>query len=294
MIRAGLGWGKVILLGEHAVVHGEPALAGALHRGVRAIARPGPAALEVPAWGLSVRPDGAEPAARALCAILAATGAAPDAVSITAEAEIPARAGLGSSAALSAAVARALCSDEARVRRAVDEAERVFHGNPSGIDAALATEGGFGVFTRGSGLRRLVAPVLTVCVGNTGRPRDTRALVGAVAARLAAEPAAGEVIKRLGALAAEGVAALEAGDLRRLGGLLDEAQEGLAGLGVSSPLIERLCAAARAVGAWGAKLTGAGGGGCVIALAPGREEAVLAAWRAAGHDGFVAEVGGGL
>ncbi|HEY3358230.1 MAG TPA: mevalonate kinase [Polyangia bacterium] len=289
MSRSGFGRGKVILLGEHAVVYGQPALAGALRRGVRAEARPGPARLEVPAWGLQASPGGPGAADRAFAAILDATGAS---AAVQAEAEIPARAGLGSSAALAAAVARALCDDAARVAAAVAAAEGVFHGNPSGLDAALALDGGLGVFTRDAGLRPLAAAPVTWCVGDTGQPRDTRALVAAVGARVAAERAAAVLVERLGALATAGAAALVAGDLGALGRCLDDAQEALAALGVSSPAIERMGAVARGAGALGAKLTGAGGGGCVIALAPGREAEVLAAWRDAGYAGFAAEVGG--
>jgi mevalonate kinase len=290
MTREGFGRGKVILLGEHAVVFGQPALGGALRRGVRAAASPGPALLEVPAWGLRAAPEGTAAADRAFAAILVATGAG--AATVRAEPAIPARAGLGSSAALAAAVARALCDDEGRVAAAVDAAERVSHGNPSGLDAALALHGGFGLFTRGAGLTPLAAPVLTLCIGETGAPRDTGALVGAVGARVAADPTAAVLVERLGALARAGARVLAAGDLAAFGRSLDAAQDGLARLGVSSPVIEALCTAARRAGALGAKLTGAGGGGCVIALAPGREAEVLAAWRSAGYAGFMAEVGG--
>jgi mevalonate kinase len=288
MSRDGLGRGKVILLGEHAVVYGQPALAGALTRGVTATARPGPPRLVVPDWNLEASAAGDAPVDRAFAAILAATGAA---ATVTARAEIPARAGLGSSAALAAAVARALCDDEERVRAAVDAAERVFHGDPSGLDAAIALGGGFGTFTRAAGLVPLAAPPLTLCIGDTAEPRDTRRLVASVRARVELDDAAAALVARLGALATAGARALVAGDLPALGATLDEAQGALAGLGVSTAGIEALCHAARAAGALGAKLTGAGGGGCVIALGPGREAAILDAWRAAGREGFVAEVG---
>jgi mevalonate kinase len=95
--------------------------------------------------------------------------------------------------------------------------------------------------------------------------------------------------------------ALEAGDLAALGKLMDLGQMILAGLMVSTESIERMCALARGAGALGAKLTGAGGGGSVIALVPSapggdgpsdRASAVLDAWRAAGYTGFVTRAGG--
>src|SRR5690606_35106209 len=98
----------------------------------------------------------------------------------------------------------------------------------------------------------------------------------------------------LGRLTDLGTTALLAGDLARVGAAMDRAHAVLADLGVSTPRLDALCAAARAAGAHGAKLTGAGGGGAVIAIAPpGREPAVLAAWREAGVTGFAATVGGG-
>ncbi|MCB9574858.1 MAG: hypothetical protein H6709_22525 [Kofleriaceae bacterium] len=77
----------------------------------------------------------------------------------------------------------------------------------------------------------------------------------------------------------------------RLGALFDGAHAHLAALGLSTPALDALVADARGAGALGAKLTGAGGGGAVIALAPGREADVLAAWRARGKLGFACTVG---
>ena len=90
----------------------------------------------------------------------------------------------------------------------------------------------------------------------------------------------------LGRLADDAAAALALGDVDGLGRIFDAAHGLLAALRLSGPEIETLVHGARAAGAIGAKLTGAGGGGAVIAIAPGHERDVLARWRAAGFDGF--------
>jgi mevalonate kinase len=98
----------------------------------------------------------------------------------------------------------------------------------------------------------------------------------------------------LGDLTDLGTTALLAGRLDQVGEAMDRAHAVLAELGVSTPRLDALCESARAAGAYGAKLTGAGGGGAVIAIAPrDREGAVLATWRDAGVTGLVATVGGG-
>ena len=94
----------------------------------------------------------------------------------------------------------------------------------------------------------------------------------------------------LGELAGEAATALGLGDVDGLGRMFDAAHGLLAGLRLSTPELETLVGAARAAGAVGAKLTGAGGGGAVIAIAPGHERDVLARWKAAGYAGFVAEI----
>ncbi len=87
-------------------------------------------------------------------------------------------------------------------------------------------------------------------------------------------------------------AAIESGDRDGLGELLDDNQMLLAELSLSTPAIDTLCASARSAGALGAKLTGAGGGGCVVALAESRvaAERITSAWRARSFDGFVTEI----
>ncbi|HKA88524.1 MAG TPA: mevalonate kinase [Haliangiales bacterium] len=280
------GLGKVILLGEHAVVYGHPALAGALARGV-AVTATGAAAdrVRVAAWGLDAAGD--HPAAIALGRIRAALGTARP-VEVVGETDLPARAGLGSSAALSVAIARALAprAGDAAIERAAQEGEKVFHHNPSGVDVALATRGGLGVYRRGAGLLPIAARPFRIAVGLTGEPRDTGARVAQVAALRERDPAATDGrLAALGELAVAGRDALD--EPGRLGPLLDEAQRHLAALGLSSPGIDRLVALARGAGALGAKLTGAGGGGAVLALAPGREDDVIAAW----GGGMVVDVG---
>ncbi len=291
----GFGHGKVILVGEHAVVHGHPALAAGISTGIAVTARAGEGRLRVPAWNLAASVGDGTPVGRALEAIVRRVEA--PALDFEAEAQIPSRAGLGSSAALATAVARAAAAAVGRadagevVDAAVAAAEEVFHGTPSGIDAAAARSGLTGRFTRAGGWRPVpVLQRITFCVGLSGRPRDTAAQVAAVGRLRDRLPAAGEVLALLGRLADDAAGTLAQGDVDGLGRIMDAAHGLLAALRLSSPELEALVHGARAAGAIGAKLTGAGGGGAVIALAPAHERDVLDRWRAAGYQGFLCEV----
>jgi mevalonate kinase len=312
MIRgAGFGHAKIILIGEHGVVHGHPALAAGLAVGIHAQAVTGAGRLSVPAWSLTARAGDGSVVGRALAAILARLRA--EDLDFQVEAAIPSRAGLGSSAAMAVAIARAAAAasgasgasgtEKARgaataddagdpIRKAVDDAEAVFHGTPSGIDAAAALGGGVGRFRRGDGWRPIaVSQAMHICVGLTGRARDTSAQVAAVGRLRERVPVIGKTLALFGDLVDAGEHALAIGDVDGLGRLFDVAHGLLCALRVSSPEIETLVHGARAAGAIGAKLTGAGGGGAVIALAPAHETDVVARWRRDGFDGFVTTIG---
>jgi mevalonate kinase len=168
----------------------------------------------------------------------------------------------------------------------------VLHGRASGVDVALAQSGGVGVFRKSTGLRPITIPALRVLVGPSGSPRSTAAMVDRVAQ--ATSGASDDArLKELGGLADTGTEALLRRDISALGRDMDRAHVLLGELGVSTPLLDALCAVARKLGAHGAKLTGAGGGGAVIALAPrDHEPEILAAWKTAGVHGFIASIGG--
>lgn len=297
-----IGLGKIILLGEHAVVYGFPALAAALDRGVTIAAVPTPAGgslrIDIPAWNLKVTATDDHPVARSLLAIVETLGLGRPTVSLVGDAQIPPGAGLGSSAALAVAVSRALLVhakrklDAREITAAASASEALMHGKPSGVDVALAIAGGIGVFRKATGLRSFASPPLRVLVGPSGSPRTTSAMVERVA-EATASSADDPRLRALGGLTDTGTTALLAKDLAGLGAAMNRAHELLSELGVSTEQLDSLCEAARVSGAYGAKLTGAGGGGAVIAIAPReREQAVLTEWKNAGVTGFVATVGG--
>ena len=297
----GRACGKVILLGEHAVVYGVPAIAVGIDRGARARAAllpAGPSRLHVRGWNLDVDEGQTDQdLARAFRALLeAARTALPSlpALRVEVEADLPPGGGLGCSAAMGVAIARAVdpgCSDEVLQERAMAW-ERVFHGNPSGVDAAVAARGGCIFFRRGETLEPVRARgTLHLCIGSTGTTSSTRSMVDSVARLRAANP---EIVEQsfeaVRSLVHGARAAIVSGDRFGLGRLMDLNQTLLGALFVSTPAIEKMCAVARASGALGAKLTGAGGGGAVVALVPATAagEAVLAAWKKEGFDGFAA------
>jgi mevalonate kinase len=303
--RSGMGraCGKVILLGEHAVVYGVPAIAVGIDRGVRARAtaiQRGPSRLHVSGWNIDV--DESDPQNDLACAFRALLDAvriavpsfAPQAVEV--EADLPPGGGLGCSAAMGVAIARAVdpgVSDDALQTRAMAW-ERVFHGNPSGVDAAVAARGGCIFFRRGEALEPVRARgVLRLCLGSTGIASSTKSMVDAVARLRVRRP---EIVDKsfeaVRSLVHSARLAIVEGDRFALGRLMDLNQTLLSALFVSTSDIERMCAVARGAGALGAKLTGAGGGGSVVALVPSPSvgEDVLAAWREAKFDGFATSV----
>ena len=294
---------KVILLGEHAVVHGAPALAAALDRRRRGLGSACASRSLVIGERVVVAGDGSE-LSRGLEALRASLGVPPHAVE--AMLEMPAGAGLGASAALGVAIARAVLEahephtelaateTRARVLAAASAWEHVFHGNPSGIDAAAAESGGCIRYSRDSGAERVtVARPLLLAIAVAGPPASTRDMVESVAHLAARRPdLVGKTVSGITALVENARLCIEAGDHPGLGKLMDLNQMLLSGLMVSTEGIETACETARRAGALGAKLTGAGGGGCVIALADLDPAPVLAAWRAEGLECFAATVGG--
>lgn len=268
--------GKLILCGEHAVVYGFPALAFAVSQGTEVTLSEGD--------GLTV--DAATDDARLRRALAAVLGDGAD-VTVHIHTTLPIGRGMGSSAALSVATARAVHawrhpeapapSPEALFDAALPM-ERVFHANPSGLDVAVAVHGGVLRYVRAAPpvLQPLSCPTWQAVVIDTGTVGDTGALVQGVMSR---RPGIDPQLERIGALVDEAAGLLD--DPRALGALLDENHALLGQIGVSTPELDRICDLARAHGALGAKLSGAGGGGVVLALTPDPAP-VLAAARAAG------------
>jgi mevalonate kinase len=274
--------GKVILLGEHAVVHGQPAIALAsapYGAEVTAARREGPATtLQIEPWGVHVDTGEADHPAHADLqrALRIARAFYKDELEVAIEASVslPGGAGMGSSAALGVAMLRAL-DDVRGLSRPQEELferslalEKVFHGNPSGVDNALATYGGIALFKRGSPLTNVLPkrPVKLV-VSYSGPAPSTQYMVDSVARQFRSDPErVGGLFEAIGSIVRDGKDALEHGELEKLGRLMDHNHQLLTSLMLSTATLEEMIDAAMAAGALGAKVTGAGGGGCMVAL----------------------------
>lgn len=261
---------KIILMGEHAVVYGYPALAMPLLQ-VEAVAQVLPDSQ--PFVGSAPNPID-----RAVEVALAFLGIAKPHISYEVSSAIPEQRGMGSSAAVAIAVIRAVFDYYGRdltdqvLEDLVNQAEKVAHGNPSGLDAKTCLSDSPICYQRGQGFSACPVNLSAhLIIADTGVYGNTSQAVDQVR-----EQGQVDILSDLGALAEQFLQVLPAGDLSQLGGLMTQAHGLLSQLGVSCSEADHLVDEALKAGAFGAKMSGGGLGGCIIALTDsyGRAQAI--------------------
>lgn len=272
----GFGHGKVLLFGEHAVVHGSAALGAGLSSGVLARATPaGSWSLRCRAWNLEVSLE--QPHRVAGCLEILQREWPSQPLAFELDASIPAGAGMGSSAAMAVALLRATRAFHAVTDDEMDhlwplamDMERVFHGNPSGLDHTAAITGQVFEFRRGTPPQVRVLSLSTpidLVIGLAAAGADTGRMVAGFTGRLQRRgPVGAAVLATIESIVHQATTALQVADLTALGELMLMNHGLLAAMGVSTAALDAACHTAMESGAIGAKLTGAGGGGCIIAL----------------------------
>jgi len=276
----GEAYSKLILVGEHAVVYGKPAIAVPFPLKAKAIVyrTEGPIMLESSVYTgvITNLPDKMKGISACIKETLQYLNNTSDGLLIKIDSVIPLGRGLGSSAAVAIAIVRALASfyekelKQKELFSLVHVAETYAHGNPSGIDMAAELSESPIWFQKGQETSTLnIRENLYIVVGDTGRAGDTRTAVEKVRKNYDLEPM--KVKKSLETIEHIAIKAKEAlikGDICLLGNLLNKNQKELMTLGVSDDGLNKLIEAANNAGALGAKLTGGGLGGCMMALAP--------------------------
>jgi mevalonate kinase len=293
----GSGFGKVILFGEHFVVHGVPGIVSAIDSTVDAEVKKTGAGITVTderkgATGYTQKKKAQQE--ESIERMLRTMGINPEktVLDIWLGGSLPGFSGIGASAASSVAIARAIAEEfkidlpDAKINEIAYEAEKAYAGTPSGIDNTAATYGGLIWFKRNlSGVSDTIEKLsirkpVEIVIGNTGIVADTKEMVAGVAARNKRNPEKYSLLfKQAEDLAYTARKSLKEFDLRKVGNLMNENHRLLQKIEVSCKELNHLVNLAREQGAFGAKLTGGGGGGCMVALTPGKElqEAVATA-----------------
>ncbi len=280
--------GKIILAGEQFVVLGAPAVAMAINLYSNAEAKPnatndGSIGIDIPLRYLSKSATPSQltdiggflqPLRIAAEATLDHIGKVGQGVDVNVDCEIPIAAGLGSSAATTVAIISAVsqCQGADLDRREIFKLafipERFLHGKPSGVDQATCIYGGTIQFTRPSTVKPVqyrTNPVFLLC--DTGIHHETKRLVGSVVKKsLVEKKLFRDYLDQVREISRGVVRALKTEDSVDLGSLMSTNHELLQKIGVSHPKLDQLVRVARRSGALGAKLTGAGGGGCIVAV----------------------------
>ncbi|MBM4332473.1 MAG: mevalonate kinase [Deltaproteobacteria bacterium] len=282
----GIGYGKTILFSDMFSVFGVPVIASALSMTADA------ELFQTASGGWEVRDERWEAKGykeekkgmqiESLERIFQHLRFHPEHLRILLSGDLPAMSGIGATGASSVAIVRSLSEEfnlrltEDKVNAAAYQAEIAYHGpTTSGIDNLVSTYGGIICLTRGEPnvvrKMRLKEPV-EVVIGDTGIIANTKALLAAFAERKKNSPDRYErILQRARQIAAEALTSIETSDLVQIGCLMDRSQFLLQEAEISCPELDLLIELSRSVGALGAKLTGAGGGGCMIALTPGKD-----------------------
>jgi mevalonate kinase len=293
--------GKIILFGEHAVVYNRPAIAVPISQvKARVIIKPTPQRpsgeikIQAPAINLDslldeLSPD--HPVASAIRNVLTHLNVEqPPACLIRITSTIPIAAGLGSGAAVSIAIIRAFSGflgqtlPDDHVSMLAYEVEKIHHGTPSGVDNTVITYNQPVYFRKGKAIETIkVKTPLTFIVADTGITSPTAETVGDVRRSWQADQATFEkYFDEVGEVTEKARQTIEEGKVELLGGLMNENHAWLQKIGVSSQELDHLVKVAGKAGSLGAKLSGGGRGGNLIALvspamAPEVRESLLAA-----------------
>lgn len=272
--------GKAILFGEHAVVYGRPAIAVPINQvWATAEIRPASSGFEIRACDLGqvIQLETAaddDPLAAAVRITLKQLKRPLPAATLTISSTIPVASGLGSGAAVTVAIIRALARylqshlDDQTISRLAFEIEKLHHGTPSGIDNTVVTFRRPVYFVRDKPIQTFhIHTPFQLLIADSGISSPTRATVSDVRAGWQERPASYEsLFDQIGQIVMDARRAIETGSWEQLGPLMTHNHQLLQALDVSSPALNALIAAAMAAGADGAKLSGGGRGGNLIAL----------------------------
>ena len=304
----GIGYGKTILFGEMFAIFGVPVIASALSMTAEA------EVVQTASGGWEIKDERREAKGykeekkgmqiESLERIFKHLRFRPEHLRILLGGDLPAMSGIGATGASSVAIVRALSEEfhhrltEDEINAAAYQAEIAYHGpTTSGVDNMVSTYGGIICLTRGEPnvvrKMRLKEPV-EVVIGDTGIIANTKSLLAALGERKKSSPDRYRRLLSGAQQIAEGATvSIEAGDLEEIGRLMDRNQSLLREAEVSCPELDLLIDLCRGAGALGAKLTGSGGGGCMLALTPGKDlqEKVASAIESQGFQAFRSRLG---
>lgn len=303
----GLGYGKVILFCEHFVVYQVPSIVSAIEKATTATVEP----LKGLGWILDDRrPETPSYKAEKLAQqrdsierVLKAAGVdlQKNPIKITLGGDLVASSGVGASAASCVAIARAISDQfnlslsDTRINEIAYEGERAYHGTPSGVDNTAATYGGLLWFVRGKPIEKIsIKRPVEIVMANTGIVANTEKAVAGVRERKQKNPEKyAKIFKEAEELAYMARKALSDHDLRVVGELMDKNHKQLQSIGVSSKELDSLVDLAYKNGAFGAKMTGGGLGGNIVALTPGRglQDQVARAIKEEGFEVLMTRIG---
>ncbi|MEA2054188.1 MAG: mevalonate kinase [Candidatus Thermoplasmatota archaeon] len=276
----GTGFGKVILFNEHFVVYGIPAIASAVEKKTVAEVKRIPSGLilhderdAVPGY----KEEKKEHQQDSLNRIIRAMGV-DGSLEIWLRGDLRAASGVGASAASCTAMARAIADEfgldytDGEINDVAYEGEKGYHGTPSGIDNTAATFGGLVWFQSGKMERLQMVKPVEIVMGNTGVVANTKKAVAGVRERKEKyKEKYDKIFEAANAMVHKARDALVRSDWNMVGKYMDKNHEMLQNIEVSSKELDLLVDIARNSGAYGAKMTGGGLGGYMVALTPGRE-----------------------
>ena len=278
----GNGNGKVILFGEHFVVHGAPSIVAAIKNEAIVEVSPSNDSENHIITTLTVVP---KLSTAGIGRVLESLGI-KEKYDVRLTGDLPTFGGLGSSAAFCVALARAFAKEKGiqltpqEINRHAYEGEKAFHGNPSGVDNLAATYGGVFQFVRGKTYSEnkfeqiKLSKSLHLVISFSGKYSATVAMVEKVRLSKEKDPKSFEdLVSSYKKIFDLGKSAIISGDILKIGQLMNENHALLQRLGTSDQLNDQIVEIARKNGALGAKVTGGGGGGCCIALVKDENEA---------------------